>query len=145
MELLPLVFPVIGILVIVSGIRSLRAALRFQRKAQQAPGTVTELRWEWTSDGADNSSSASAFPVVRFTLPDGRMVEAQTAFGSNPPPAREGQAVTVLYDPDDPTYVRLPGFMRSGHFTGVLTIVIGAVFVVLGSLIGSVFVVLLGS
>jgi hypothetical protein len=145
MEWLPWVFPLIGVVVVVGGIRSLRAASRFQRSARQAPATVTELRWEWTSGGSNSSSSRVAYPVVRFALPDGRLVETQTSFGSNPPPAREGDQVTVLYDPDDPTSARLPGFFKSGHFSGVMAIVLGCFFIVLGSLIGSAFLLLPGS
>ena len=145
MEWLPWVFPLIGVFVVIGGIRSLRAASRFQRIAHRAPATVTELRWEWTSGGSNSSSSRIAYPVVRFTLPDGRMVETQTSFGSNPPPAREGEPVTVLYDPADPTQARLPGFFKSGHFSGVLAIVLGSFFIVFGTLIGSLFAVLPGS
>ena len=53
--------------------------------------------------------------------------------------------MTVLYDPADPTSARLPGFFKSGHFSGVLTIVIGSFFIVFGTLIGSLFAVLPGS
>jgi hypothetical protein len=138
--LLPWVFVVIGAGILVGGIRSLRATSRFERRAVQAPGTVTDLRWS-----ASGSSGRRAFPIVCFALPDGRVVEAAATYGSNPPPAVPGQPVTVMYDPRDPTTFRLPGFLGAGHLFAVLLIVLGAGFMVLGTFVGALFLLVHGA
>ena len=46
--------------------------------------------------------------MLRFALPDGRTVETQSTWGTNPPPAKPGAQVTVLYDPADPTRASVP-------------------------------------
>jgi len=139
-ELVPWIFVVVGVAVVVAGVRSLRATSRFQARALQAPGVVTDVRWQRTT----RDSRSVGFPVVRFNLPDGRTVEAMSAHGSRPAPAQTGQPVTVLYDPADPTEVRLPGFLGSGHAFGIVAIVIGIGFMVLGTLVGTLFLLVNG-
>ena len=84
-------------------------------------------------------NSSVAHPVLRFELPDGRTVEVESGAGTNPPSAREGDTVTVLYDPADPTVARIDGLMNSGRLAGVIGLVMGILFVVFGSLITAVF------
>ena len=43
------------------------------------------------------------YPVVRFWAADGREVETQAMVGTSFKRVREGEPVTVLYDPKDPT------------------------------------------
>jgi hypothetical protein len=45
------------------------------------------------------------YPVVRFTTADGRTVQFVSSSGSSSPPA-VGDSVDVLYDPDDPGWLR---------------------------------------
>ena len=45
----------------------------------------------------------------------------------------------MLYDPENPTDIRIAGFMGSGHMGGVVMIFIGVMFVLMGVGIGSIF------
>ena len=106
-QLIPLVFVAVGALLAVLGVRNLRASNRFIRTAGEASGEVTDVRTRAVGHGSD--SNLAHFPVVRFQLPDGRVVEAETDTGVNFKRPRAGQPVTVLYDPADPTHARIAG------------------------------------
>lgn len=79
------------------------------------------------------------YPVVRFRAADGREVETRTMMGASFRRVREGDPVTVLYDPADPARAQLG---RSGGIVIVLGMahcLLGAVFCVLAFLFDSVF------
>jgi Protein of unknown function (DUF3592) len=138
-ELVPVIFVVVGFGIVFASARGLARASRFERTAQRTRGLVTSVRWKHASATSSSSSSRVAYPVLRFELPDGRTVEVESTFGSNPPPAREGDTVNVLYDPADPTDARQEGFLGSGRVAAIVGLVIGIAFVVMGSLITGVF------
>jgi hypothetical protein len=140
-EFVPPLFVVAGIAILIASVRGLIGANRFERRAQRTSALVTELRWRAHSNRAGSSgpNSRVAHPVLRFVLPDGRTVEVESGAGTNPPSAREGDTVTVLYDPDDPTVARVDGLMNSGRLAAVIGLIMGLAFVVLGSLITGVF------
>jgi hypothetical protein len=123
----------VGPVLVVRGIRALRADSAFQRRAYRAQGIVTEIRRDHRGE------RPSSYPVVRFNLPDGRTVEASATKGAGPGSAREGAPVNVLYDPENPTDIRIEGFLGSGTMAGVVAIVMGVTFFVMGVLIGSIF------
>jgi Protein of unknown function (DUF3592) len=127
------VFAVVGPVLVVRGIRSLRRDTAFQRRAYRAQGVVTQIRWDHR--GEDSSS----YPVVRFNLPDGRTVEASATQGAGPGSGSEGDSVSVLYDPENPTDIRIEGFFGSGKMGGVVLIVMGVIFFIMGVFIGSIF------
>lgn len=77
------------------------------------------------------------FPVVRYPLPDGRVVDFRSPQGSMPAAVRRGERVTVLYDPNDPTNARLEGIL-SGGCLNTFFVVLGAAFVALAVAIGLV-------
>jgi hypothetical protein len=110
--------------------------LRDDRATVPATGTVVGLRRRGGDPGP------SWFPVVRFQLPDGRTVEAESTWGSRPARVREGDSIELLYDPADPTTIRLPGEQAAGAFFAVALILTGAGLVVLGVLLGVVFALL---
>jgi hypothetical protein len=127
------VFALAGPVLIYHGIRSLRADSRFQRIAQRAVGVITEVR-------ADHSTRTSHYyPIVRFNLPDGRTVEAAATQGAAPGSGSEGDQVNLLYDPENPTDIRIAGFLGSGQMGGVVMIIIGAMFLLMGVGIGTIF------
>lgn len=128
-----------GAVILGLGIRMMLRSHRFEQRALRANGVVTQLRW--SSAGGDGMA---AFPVLRFELPDGRIVEAQAQQGSNPPPAQEGQPVVVLYDPDDPTIVRLQGWKGSAALPAGIVIVLGAGAMLLGTFVGVLFYLVRG-
>jgi Protein of unknown function (DUF3592) len=103
---------------------------RFALVARPASATVVSLQWR--------GHPADAFPVVRFDLPGGEPVEAQSTWGSRPARYREGDRVEILYDPRNPTHVRLPGEKAAGAFLTVALIAAGLGFLGLGALLGLV-------
>ncbi len=117
-----------GVVLIVAGLLITRANRRFDRRALRAPGEVTGVRWE--AIGPRGDKSMTGFPELRFTLPDGRVVETVARSGSTFDAMREGQAVTVAYDPDDPSQAQLgPG---AATMAGAAFLAIGGACVLIG-------------
>jgi hypothetical protein len=110
--LFSLTFAVVGGLVALQGIRSLRASRAFEQVAQRADGELVEVRYETV--GPAGSNSRTSIPVVRFTLPDGRTVQTEARMGTGPGFRFNGSEVTVLYDPADPRRARIEGLMAGG-------------------------------
>ena len=81
----------------------------FDRIAVRAEGVVVEINW--LSSEAERRSHhihrGTAYPVVEFSLPSGQIIRAQTHTGRSPAPAKVGEQVTVLYDPNQPEYLEL--------------------------------------
>lgn len=102
----PAGFILIGGAMVAFALRAKRARASWEATASRAPGEVTDLRWQSVGQAGDRTPLA--FPVLRFSLPDGRTVETQSTWGTNPPPAKPGAQVTVLYDPADPTRASVP-------------------------------------
>lgn len=123
-------FTVGGVFFLLLGCYLLRRSRSFRRKAQSVEGVVTELRTQASgSFGAD-----AAYPVLQFTTRDGRDVRTKARTGSLPAPAREGDHVTVLYDPDDPTTADIAG--RSADILLSLSFILfGLIFTGIGLLI----------
>lgn len=129
--LFPLGSTLFGAVFVAFGVHSLRARRSFARRAVPALGQVTELRWRDIATPGSGRVSLVAFPVLRFQTPDGRTVVAESSAGRNPAPARVGQQVTVLYDPDDPTQAALEGD-SVGSVLYICFIIFGAFFLVSG-------------
>jgi len=136
--LVPVGFALLGALALWFSIHQRRAVQGFKARAARASGVCTSVRSQVM--GTVGDPTVLYFPVVRFTLPDGREVEAETAVGTSPPAAQAGQHVTVLYDPDRPTSIRLEGFRADGTLVHAVFGVIGGVFLVFG-LLGTVIAV----
>jgi Protein of unknown function (DUF3592) len=97
------------------------------RLVRAASATVVGLDWR--------GHPADAFPVVRFHLPGGEAVEARSSWGSRPPRLQEGDRVEILYDPRDPTRIRLAGEETAGAFLTVALIFAGVGFLGVGALL----------
>jgi hypothetical protein len=83
---------------IVTGIQTQRTLNREVRVV----GFVTELMTRTDADG-----NTVYYPIVSFTLPDGSRKRLPTIVGSWPAAYTVDEAVTVLYDPMQPTYARI--------------------------------------
>jgi len=129
--LIPAAFLVLGGALIVAAARMRRGDRSFARTAERATGTVIGVRWR----GGD---TPSAFPLVRYTLPDGRTVEAQSGYGGRTAPP-EGSAVDVLYDPADPARIELAGGRATGTFLAVILGFMGAGLLGLGAVLALIF------
>lgn len=109
-----------GLVFGVRGGRQRGAASAFTASALTATAEVTDLRLRHQRYNREHDDGFW-LPVVRFTLPDGSVVEAETLTGSMPAPARVGEQVEVRYDPEDPRRVNLAqGLAQPGNL-GCLT------------------------
>lgn len=133
----PVLFTVLGVGFARTGFRIRRTAREFWAVARRAPGVVTDLRYR--SAGRD-ASGGTWFPVLRFVTADGRQIDTEAMYGRSPAPARRGDEVTVLYDPDDPTQATLGG-RSGGRLLGTVFIVMGLLFAAIGLMFGGVAVV----
>ncbi len=109
----------------------------FLTSSVTAHAEVIEMREQTRSSPAFRSSvdmpntfaTTDYFPVVRFTLPDGRQVTAMTLRGAHPAPARVGDTVEVRYDPADPRRVVLAhGLAGIGAGSCLSTLLVVALF-----------------
>ena len=134
--LVPAGFIVFGLLFVFLGIRGGRGAKAFRARAARASGLVTEVRDRWDHDTVGAGSDGMKlrrYPVVRFSLPDGREVETETP-GANPAPAKAGAQVTVLYDPQSPTEAVIDTRWGDGTVGSGCITVFGIVFALIGAL-----------
>jgi Protein of unknown function (DUF3592) len=113
-----------------AGIRVLRRTRDFERIAWRASGVVTEVRWLWR----EGTNRRYAYPVVRFPLPDGRVVHTESDVGSSPSPVSAGDRVDVLYDPVDPTRARVASTTITSTILSVMLIFIGGGFLLVCAL-----------
>ena len=100
-----------------------RADAGFLGRSVATTAEVTDLHLI-DNNSWDGERETAWYPVVRFALPDGRVVEAQTVYGADPAPTRPGRTEPVRYDPRDPTRVMLArGATQAGTlgwlFTGL--------------------------
>jgi hypothetical protein len=127
------VFAGLGVLLVAIGIVVTRANRRFDRRALRAPGRVTGVRWE--AIGPPANKTMTGFPELSFTLPDGREVETIARTGTTFDAMKEGQDVTVLYDPGDPRQARVDSRTAAAGSTavGIGFIAIGGACVLIGA------------
>ena len=77
----------------------------FRRAAVPAEAEVTDVRWKTV--GPLPERDRLAYPLLRFALPDGSLIEARTRAAAAP--LEVGDRVAILYLPDDPSRVRVDG------------------------------------
>ena len=126
-------FAVVGPVLVVRGIQSMRGDSRFQQRALRAQGVVTQIRWDHR--GEDSRS----YPVRPLQPPRRAHRRGLGDPGLRPRRGSEGDSVNVLYDPQNPTDIRIDGFFGSGKMGGAVMIVMGVVFFFMGVFIGSIF------
>ena len=102
--LIPFALALGGLLFVFLGMRRLASARAFAARAAQAPGTVIGFNTRMVGRYYSHQglSRPLDFPVVRYTPLGGPEIEAESSVGSRPRVHREGQPVTVLYDPAEP-------------------------------------------
>jgi hypothetical protein len=108
-----------------------RADAGFVRRSVATTAEVTDLRL-LDNNPWDGERELAWYPVVRFALPDGRVVEAQTVYGADPAPTRPGRTEPVRYDRDDPTRVMLARGVTQAGMLGWLFTALGAAGVLVG-------------
>ncbi|MGC1207297.1 MAG: DUF3592 domain-containing protein, partial [Ornithinimicrobium sp.] len=118
------------------GFQMRRSSEQFVAAAATTNALVLDLRYHRKS--SRNSIGGTYHPLLRFELPDGRIVEAETGAGSSPAPAKQGEVVPVRYAPQDPTNVELANSFVSGGSLGVCIMCFGLLFLMVGVLTSGV-------
>lgn len=127
----PLLFVLLGVGFAVLGVVLLVRNRRFLARALRVPGVVVDLRARRM--GSSGSGGGTVWhPVFRFQTYEGRNVEIVGNLGTDPPPARPGERVTVLYDPANPHNAKLDKPGQSGGFAGWFFIAFGVIFTTVG-------------
>ncbi|MBT1170451.1 DUF3592 domain-containing protein [Bifidobacterium sp. SO4] len=96
-------FSLVGaILLVASAAPSLINEVQLRRDCTElTDGIVTQLVFN-PADESDEDSSDTWTPVFRYSV-NGHAYEQKSSIASSPPPYKVGQAVSVLYDPADPS------------------------------------------
>lgn len=96
----PLTF-LIAVGLLIGAVYTKRNTEDFLSEALRTGGTVVRIESTYSSSSG-GSGSYTYYPVVGFVTEAGASVEVRDRVGSNPPSFRRGDAVSVLYDPNDP-------------------------------------------
>jgi hypothetical protein len=135
--LVGLLFLVIGLAVLISGIV---AAVKQKRKSARgvaATGTVINLIKKIFNPG----SAGVYCPVVQFRTGTGELVEFESGFGTMPASHRVGQTIAVRYDAANPQSAEVDSATANWFVPGCtiamgfLFFAMGLVFVVIGIII----------
>ncbi|MBO3747883.1 DUF3592 domain-containing protein [Streptosporangiaceae bacterium NEAU-GS5] len=116
-------FVAIGLVLALTGVRLLWGTKAFFRRAQRAAAVVTRLHEKVVRPSAGRRGrEIRYFPLVRFTTMDGREVEAMSPIGVSPPQHQPGDAIDILYDPADPSAIRIDTLISRGYLlSGIVT------------------------
>ena len=95
----------VGTLMLLGSISFWNKTRHFLARAQQAAGTVVELR-----EVRDSEGSSTWKPLVAFTAKNGRKITFADSVSSKPAAYDVGESVTVLYLPDHPEEAHIKGF-----------------------------------
>jgi hypothetical protein len=106
---LPIALVSAGLLFFGGGVFELVAAYRFQAAAVSTVGTVVENVPKTQEDSSRNGTVETLYyPRIRFQTTSGREIFIlREDVGTNPPSHKLGEAVTVLYDPRNPSAARI--------------------------------------
>jgi hypothetical protein len=140
--LIPLLFFVVGAVLLFLGIRNFVRTRRFVSRASSATGTVTEVRTRTsTSHTGDGPRMRTyRYPVVRFQSQDGRTVEFESETGTSSFSQGPGEQVEVIYDPLRPEEARIKSFMML-WFVPLIFSVVGFFMFAFGALFGLIALV----
>lgn len=105
--LVPLGIGLGGLVFFLIGIARLRNERAFARSATQAPGVVVGYQRRRMRGSRRRRSTVFDFPVVQYTTQAGQQIQFESRSATQPRAVREGQPVTVLYDPAAPQQARI--------------------------------------
>jgi hypothetical protein len=94
-----------GVILFVAALLSFRSTLAFLKKAEKATATVTSLR-------VIESDGEVYLPLFTFRARNNIEYTYELPEGSNPSFWSVGETETVIYDPADPSSVRLYTYFR---------------------------------
>jgi hypothetical protein len=105
LKLVALVTMLPGLVLLMVCVLTYQSARSFVDEAQNTTGTVVDL-----SERSDSDGDTMYYPVFVFRDAKGEEHRIHSSVGSSPPAHQEGEEVTVLYLPDDPTEAKIEGF-----------------------------------
>jgi hypothetical protein len=117
-------FCVAGIVMLAAGIAAVTRTRHFLRFCASSDGTIARIA---CPDDLTPEYAPCYTTVVEFRDAAGCPIELQWPNGTNPPPYREGQQVTVLYDAYNPRRAVIRSF-TSLWSTALTLLGAGAVF-----------------
>lgn len=118
----------IGFLLLIGAVYSVWSTQTWLSRTAEVEGTVIEM--VRSRDRDDTSDMFS--PKVRFETVEGRRIEFQSNWRTNPPAYRKNQTVTVVYDRDEPQSAAIRGFLSLWMLPMILTF-IGSIFFAIGT------------
>lgn len=124
---LTLIFLAVALLmIIIAGLTAVNTMAALSRQ-ESAQGYVVDLIVR-----DDDQGQPFYYPLVEYTLPNGGKKTVQLAEGSWPPAYDIGQAINILYDPEQPLNAHIKtGSSMLGWFTwSIITGILGIAFVV---------------
>ena len=119
--LFAIVFLGAGVLALLGG------AKQKQQCSASAPGTVLAVRMNQQQKG--NRKFTTYHPEFQFQV-GGTTYNLRSNFGSLKKDFKEGQAVTICYDPADPTKAFVADDINNSSQGGIMFLIIGALLVV---------------
>lgn len=125
-----LLFAFAGIVLLAVGVYTARSTRRFLATAESAAGVVIENVWRYSSS-SNGGNSGTYHPRVRFRTRTGQDMEFVSNTGSMPAAYRQNEAVTIVYDPEDPAHASINGFWSLWLGTVIAT-GLGIVFALVG-------------
>ena len=121
------VFGVVGLAFLAIAAFTIRSEIRYRSGAIRVSGTVMEMIPTSGSKGGILYK-----PVFQFADLNDRMHKVSGSVASSPPAFHTGQAVTVLYRPENPENAQLDSFMEA-WFLPLVFGILGGVFTAIGS------------
>ena len=128
-KFVPLIFPAVGLLLIVIGVVAWFRTRRFVSESFRASGTVVGLSARTSTKGGTTYS-----PVVEFATREGAVRQFTDPVSSRPAGYSVGQRVEVLYHWRDHDRARLASTFRL-YFVPALLGLMGLIFTGIGAVI----------
>jgi len=122
MKLFNIIFLAVGTLILCFSASNTVSKIRFRNTCASAPGRVIRLQPK-----ASRRNGTVYYPVVQFLTHKEEEITFTGSFGSSPAAFKVDEAVTVLYDPDDPHNAYIDKFIQFWG-SSVILFVLGAVF-----------------
>jgi hypothetical protein len=119
----------VGILLLAIGAYTVYHTRQFIKSAVEGTGMVIENVWQEGTDRHGNTSGAY-YPRVRFRTASGRDMVFLSGAGSMPAAHQTTEAVTILYDPSDPTHASIKGW--SLWIVSMILLGLGSIFSTIG-------------
>lgn len=129
-SMFPYLFLVLGVGLIVFGVRGLRQQVVRRRQWREFPGQAVDYVWD------TRNNTSVQYWVLEWIGDDGVQRTARNPYGVSGGTLREFPfPVRVLVDPDDPTRAQVARGAHSGLLGTMIMIPVGALFTIVGVLV----------